>query len=280
MYGDPGDYSVPPMIYMTVLSSNPVILSRCALKEPAEDLTLCKGQGDVLLDINDHVQLTHSISFTLQPNYEQPRLAPLDDIRQAETIVFSNRFNISPRVLGSGSHAAVHIAASRDSGRQYACKIVYLPDNVDTSASVLYKFSREYNVLKNLSHPNIVSLEKVFRMSHSIYIFQELITGGDLLSYISMKNWRLDEPEVAMISRQLLEAVDFLHRNKVVHRDIKPENILMTSWRTGARVVLTDFGQSRSFVDVEKAAKDAVGVRMQSMIGTHGYTAPYVECPA
>ena len=44
--------------------------------------------------------------------------------------------------------------------------------------------AREYNVLKDLSHPNIISLEKVICASHNIYIFQELITGGDLLSYI------------------------------------------------------------------------------------------------
>lgn len=56
--------------------------------------------------------------------------------------------------------------------------------------------------------------------------------------------------------------------------DIKPENILMTSWRDGARVVLTDFGQSRTIVDLENAAKSAGIGRMHSLVGTYGYTAP------
>jgi serine/threonine protein kinase len=71
--------------------------------------------------------------------------------------------------------------------------------------------------------------------------------------------------------------VEYLHSRGIVHRDIKPENILLTSWRKGARIVLTDFGQARKLIEDGKPDKDArAASRMRSMVGTRGYAAPYV----
>src|SRR5271156_2967142 len=73
------------------------------------------------------------------------------------------------------------------------------------------------------------------------YIFQDLVTAGDLFSYIDSKNGKLSEVEAAVIVRQILVALDFLHERNIVHRDLKPDNILMTSLASGCRVVVSDF---------------------------------------
>lgn len=106
---------------------------------------------------------------------------------------------------------------------------------------------------------------------------QELITGGDLFSFLNYKRGRLEDVEAAVVVRQLLKAVEYLHDMGVVHRDIKPDNVLMTSWRDGARIVLTDFGHAtRIELDGGSKHADYSKHRMHSTVGTYEFTAPFV----
>ena len=97
-------------------------------------------------------------------------------------------------------------------------------------------------------------------------MFQNLVTAGDLFSYLERKDGKLLEVEAAVIIRQVLVALAFLHDKNIIHRDLKPDNILMTSLATGSRVVLTDFGAARSIGNGQE--------RMSTLVGTVGYTAP------
>ncbi|EMC97156.1 hypothetical protein BAUCODRAFT_67753, partial [Baudoinia panamericana UAMH 10762] len=266
--GDESAQIVAPLIYVRVLSRNTVVLARLDSNNPGSESTISEASGDVLLTNGDVLRITRQVSIILQTQ-GPPAATPsaFDLVKQAEVRSFEDQYQVSGRMLGSGGNGTVFVAVKQPTKKQYACKIVSFAPRRQAG------LAREYDLLSNLNHPNIISLEKVFCAAHNNYIVEELITGGDLLSYLDQRG-SLSEPEAAIIVRQVLEAVEYLHSNQIVHRDIKPENVLVTSWRPGARVVLTDFGQARRL----QSAKRAV-LRMHTVIGTYGYTAPEVYAP-
>eukprot|EP00461_Guttulinopsis_vulgaris_P004382 UN04384 len=85
----------------------------------------------------------------------------------------------------------------------------------------------EVKILKTLDHPGVVRCHDYFTNNSRIYIALDYVPGGDLLDRLINRKQPMSLEEAKDIFVQLTEAVDYLHRNKVVHRDIKPENILI-----------------------------------------------------
>ena len=101
------------------------------------------------------------------------------------------------------------------------------------------------------------------------YIFEELVTGGDLYSYVQYKGGHLEEAQSAVLIHQIIQGIEYLHRKEIVHRDLKPENILIATLADAARIVITDFGSA--FKSIPGARKPA---RMETELGTLEYVAP------
>jgi len=60
----------------------------------------------------------------------------------------------------------------------------------------------------------------------NFYIVAELVTGGDLLKKI-MDLQTFTEEQACDVIKQLLLALNFMHKQNIMHRDLKPENILV-----------------------------------------------------
>ena len=87
-------------------------------------------------------------------------------------------------------------------------------------------FSRESRIY-SLSHPNISSPLTSFHHSQHSFIVSKFYENGDLYTLINKINTPLPEKLVRAWLSQLLNAIEFLHNNKLAHLDIKPENILV-----------------------------------------------------
>ncbi|KAJ2720992.1 Serine/threonine-protein kinase [Coemansia sp. Benny D115] len=102
---------------------------------------------------------------------------------------------------------------------------------------------REVAINRLLHHPHICMLHDVVVHPNHYYIFQELVSGGQMLDYI-ISHGRLKEKHARKFARQIASAIDYCHHNSIVHRDLKIENILISA---NGNIKLIDFGLSNLF---------------------------------
>jgi eukaryotic-like serine/threonine-protein kinase len=165
--------------------------------------------------------------------------------------------------LGRGN-ARVLKARSLETGSFVAIKHFAF----NTDADTLRRFQRESEIMKSISHDNIVKISEVHLDSELPYIVMQLVEGGDLRSLL--KNYgTLDIPTTIRLAHHMTEALDAIHTKAVVHRDVKPENIMYRRLPTGElQFLLTDFGIARL-----REQPDTVTVTGASML-TYDYASP------
>ncbi|KIW20454.1 hypothetical protein PV08_01029 [Exophiala spinifera] len=168
-------------------------------------------------------------------------------------------------LLGKGAFATVYRVQTKKEGDVYAAK--ELDKHRFIKNGVLdIKFDSELNIMKHLQHPNIVNYVDCHTYSHWIYILMEYVPFGELSQELR-RTGRISERDGQQITRQIVHALDYLHRRNITHRDIKPDNILIAS-RSPLIVKLSDFGLSKCVTDQETFLK--------TFCGTLLYCAPEV----
>ncbi|WP_085536139.1 serine/threonine-protein kinase [Massilibacteroides vaginae] len=105
------------------------------------------------------------------------------------------------------------------------------------------KLIKEAKILSDVSHPYIVNVLEVFEENNTAYIVMEYISGCSL-KYMLDNNGVLSENKTLKYTRQIGEALSFVHQNSILHLDIKPSNILIDK-NDNARLI--DFGVSKRY---------------------------------
>lgn len=138
--------------------------------------------------------------------------------------------------LGEGGMGVVYRARHVVNDRQVAVKL--LPDDVASNETLVARFERELEVLKQLRHPNIVHCFGGTCESKQRYYAMELIDGGTLADVLNVKE-RLPWETAVDYALQMCAGLQHAHERGVIHRDVKPGNFLLT--RAG-QLKLSDFG--------------------------------------
>ncbi|XP_007035033.2 PREDICTED: serine/threonine-protein kinase BLUS1 [Theobroma cacao] len=106
---------------------------------------------------------------------------------------------------------------------------------------------RETKILSLLSHPNILNAHCSFTVDQRLWVVMPFMSGGSLQSIISSSfPDGLPEQCIAIVLKETLNALSYLHNQGHLHRDIKAGNILMDS---NGCVKLADFGVSASIYE-------------------------------
>ena len=101
-------------------------------------------------------------------------------------------------------------------------------------------------IMENVSHPNLMHIEKVFQVGSKFYMVFPLCTGGELYEHI-VRRGHFTERDAALLMRDVMSALHKLHEHDILHLDIKPENILFETMDPGATVKITDFGLAKLY---------------------------------
>ncbi len=191
-------------------------------------------------------------------------ICEIEDAASAAARDFYQKYE-PKEVLGKGLSSVVRRCLSKQTGKEFAVKIMDVSDNAivnEDGFTLRDEIHREADALKRVSgHPNIVTLHDMYESDTFIFLVFELCRNGELFDYLTSKV-RLPEKRVRLIMKQVLEAVAHCHKLGVVHRDLKPENILLDE---SLNVKLTDFGFARVLQDDD---------RLFEVCGTPGYLAP------
>ena len=133
------------------------------------------------------------------------------------------------KCIGKGAFGEVYLTSKKGTNKLFATKKVS-KEKVN-SPQVKKNFVNEISILKEIQHKNIVKLEAIRQTLHNYYIITEYYNGGGL--YDCLKKYRMiygrafSEEIVQHLTRQILDALKYLHMRKIIHRDLKLENLLI-----------------------------------------------------
>ncbi len=173
--------------------------------------------------------------------------------------VVADRFTLES-VAGVGGMGVVYRAHDRTTQRTVALK-VQTARRLEDGA----RFEQEALVLRELSHPRIVSYLAHGRTEGGLFLAMEWLEGEDLHARLSREP--LTIPESVAVALGVAEALAAAHARGIVHRDIKPSNVFLPG-RDVERVKVLDFGVARGRRDAHTTTDPG------KLIGTVGYVAP------
>lgn len=156
----------------------------------------------------------------------------MERLKAIVTIGDPNRKYTRMEKIGQGASGTVYTAIEVSTGMEVAIKQMNLAQQQKKELII-----NEILVMRENKHPNVVNYLDSYLVGEELWVVMEYLPGGSLTDVVT--ETCMDEGQIAAVSREVLQALEFLHCNHVIHRDIKSDNVLLGM---DGSVKLTDFG--------------------------------------
>ncbi|KAG8344044.1 Protein tyrosine kinase Protein kinase domain [Trypanosoma vivax] len=204
------------------------------------------------------------------------KIGDLSPPRPSQSVISTNIADCTPQRrivnvrreerIGRGTFGDVFRAVDLDTGLPLAIKqILVTADMSKDPEKQLQSLEREIKVMRKLNHKHIVKYYSARRDENcsALLIYMEYVGGGTVAQRLKAHG-AFSEDEARNYTRQLLQGLEYLHRQSIVHRDLKGDNLFLTE---DGVLKVGDFGTS----------KDLQTTRVtNSVAGTPNFMAPEV----
>ena len=192
------------------------------------------------------------------------------------TLLKNGEYRIE-QFLGQGGFGITYAAVQVSLGRKVAIKEFFMKgvcernagtsqvsvsnaDNDKLVSRYRDKFLKEARNIASLEHPNIVPIIDVFECNGTAYYVMKHFSGASLAGKVL--HGALPEEDAVRYTRQVADALAFVHSKRMMHLDVKPANILLDD---NDNAVLIDFGLAKQYdIEGHQTSSTPVGI-------SHGY---------
>ena len=164
------------------------------------------------------------------------------------------------KLLDNTKNSIVYVATNQNNNEKVALKMIKFRE---TNAE---RVTNELNMMQSIHSPYIIQAKEVFDFPPFKCLVMPLALGDIHVISDRMKGHKLSEDTVKHFMKAALEAIKYLHDNKICHRDIKPDNFLVLGEEEDEPVQLADLGFAKLFENQDDLC--------QEYLGTLNYAAP------
>uniref|UniRef100_A0AAG5D598 Serine/threonine-protein kinase PLK4 n=1 Tax=Anopheles atroparvus TaxID=41427 RepID=A0AAG5D598_ANOAO len=170
-------------------------------------------------------------------------------------------------ILGKGGFASVYRGKCLRTGVFVAIKMIN--KQAMHSSGMANRVRQEVAIHSKLKHPSILELYTFFEDLNYVYLVLELSENGELQQYLRKRQIPFDEYEAALVLRQVVDGLLYLHSHQILHRDMSLSNLLLTK---EMNIKIADFGLATELTKPDE--------KHLTLCGTPNYISPEVASRA